>query len=68
MNSGEWTIIIIIINFGRRVASVPVSDTQVVRDVALVLLSGKSNVQIIMLIRCTELISHIHLHSLYQDL
>jgi len=72
VNSGEWTIIIIIIiiiiNFGRRVASVPVSDTQVVRDVALVLLSGKSNVQIIMLIRCTELISHIHLHSLYQDL
>jgi len=42
----------------------PVFDTQAVRDVALLLLSGKSNVQFIMWIRCTELISHIHLHSL----
>jgi hypothetical protein len=56
------------IRVGRRVVSVPVFGTQVVRDVAFLLLSGKSNVQFIMWIRCTELISHIHLHSLYHDI
>jgi len=67
VNSGEWTIIIII-HVGLRVLSVPAFDTQAVRDVALLLLSGTSNVQFIRWIRCTELISPIHLHSLYRDL
>jgi hypothetical protein len=59
---------IIIIHVGCRVVPVPVFDTQAVRDVALLLLSGKSKVQFIICSRCTELISHIHLHSLYRDL